>query len=139
MCQVYSKGTFMGGDKLSTYDPNYVMALKKSGAHIAISFFDISTNKCFIGQFEDDPTYSVLRTVIAQIRPVEIVLEKNCIPVEVEKLLKNASIVPIFKYYRPDQCFSTSRTVTLVDKYLFEHEKSTESIETLREIKNDAD
>jgi hypothetical protein len=39
----------MGGDKLSTYDPNYVMALKKNGAHIAISFFDISTNKCFIG------------------------------------------------------------------------------------------
>jgi hypothetical protein len=40
----------MGGDKLlSTYDPNYVMALKKNGVHIALSFFDISTNKCYIG------------------------------------------------------------------------------------------
>jgi DNA mismatch repair ATPase MutS len=49
ICQVYSKGTILGGERGLTYDPNYVMALKKSGAHIAISFFDISTNKCFIG------------------------------------------------------------------------------------------
>jgi DNA mismatch repair protein MSH6 len=139
VCQVYSKGTFMGGDKLSTYDPNYVLALKKNGAHIAISFFDISTNKCFIGQFEDDATYSMLRTVVAQIRPVEIILEKNCVPVEIEKLLKNAPIEPIFKYYKPDQCYSTSRTVTVVDKYLIEHDKTTDSIEILREIKDDPD
>lgn len=129
----------MGGDKLSTYDPNYVLALKKNGAHIAISFFDISTNKCFIGQFEDDATYSMLRTVVAQIRPVEIILEKNCVPVEIEKLLKNAPIEPIFKYYKPDQCYSTSRTVTVVDKYLIEHDKTTDSIEILREIKDDPD
>lgn len=53
VCQVLSKGTFIAGDvsKYSSYDPNYVLALKKSGIHIAVSFFDISTNKCFIGQF----------------------------------------------------------------------------------------
>jgi hypothetical protein len=66
-------------------------------------------------------------------------LEKNCVPVEIEKLLKNAPIEPIFKYYKPDQCYSTSRTVTVVDKYLIEHDKTTDSIDILREIKDDSD
>jgi DNA mismatch repair ATPase MutS len=51
--------------RVSSYDPNYVFAMKKSGAHIAVCFFDISTNKCFLGQFQDDPTYTTLRTTIA--------------------------------------------------------------------------
>lgn len=71
----------------SSYDPNYVLALRKEGFWIAVSFFDISTNKCFIGQFQDDSTYSVLRTVMAQIRPVHIIMERKCIPPEIEKLL----------------------------------------------------
>ncbi len=37
------------GSKMSSYDPNYVMALRKEGEYIALSFFDISTNKCLIG------------------------------------------------------------------------------------------
>jgi len=32
---------------------------------------------------------------------------------------------------------STSRTVTIVDKYLLEHDKTTDSIEVLRDIKDD--
>lgn len=33
----------------SSYDPNHVMAIRKEGNWIAVSFFDISTNKCMIG------------------------------------------------------------------------------------------
>lgn len=98
---------------------------------MAVSFFDISTNKCFVGQFEDDPTFSTLRTTIAQIRPVEVILERNCVPPEIDKLLKNQTSPPMITYYKQDACLSTSRTVTLVDKHLLESGKNTDSVPLL--------
>ncbi|TNV85716.1 hypothetical protein FGO68_gene17605 [Halteria grandinella] len=136
VCQVITKGTIIGAER-SSYEPNYVMAIKKSGAHIAVSFFDISTNKCFLGQFVDDQFFSQLRTTISQIRPSEVILEKNCIPPELEKLLKNAPMAPLLRYFRPDQCLSTTRTISLIDKYL--EKRTTNEIPAISTIKNDPD
>ena len=70
----YTKGTFVVN---SHYEPNYVLALRRENQEIGVAYFDISTHSCFLGQFEDNESYSNLRTLLSQIRPVEIVYEKN--------------------------------------------------------------
>ena len=56
---------------------------------VGVCYFDISTFKCHIGSFEDSINFSTLRTIISQIRPVEILYDKNNIDKDIEKMLKN--------------------------------------------------
>ena len=47
-----TKGTFKGKDQ--TYEQKYVMALKKHGNEIGVTFFDVTTLEIYVGQFVDD-------------------------------------------------------------------------------------
>lgn len=53
ICQMYTKGTYTDTSK-GSYEPNYVLAIKKDGDNYGICFFDISTFKCYLGSFIDD-------------------------------------------------------------------------------------
>ena len=89
----YTKGTFVVN---SHYEPNYVLGIRReTDTEVGVAYFDISTHSCFIGQFEDGDSYSNLRTLLSQIRPVEVVYEKNSIPTDLAKLLKNIPTQPI--------------------------------------------
>lgn len=90
----------------SNYEPNYVLAIRKDGSEIAVCYFDVSTHSCFLGQFDDDSTYSSLRTLLSQIRPVEIAYEKNAIPNDLVKMLKHQPTQPILNVYNADKCLS---------------------------------
>ena len=61
----------------------------KENYNIGVCYFDISTFKCYLGSFDDSINYATLRTVITQIRPVEIIYDKDNINNEIEKMLKN--------------------------------------------------
>jgi DNA mismatch repair ATPase MutS len=60
---MYTKGTFSDTNK-DSYEPNYIMALKKEGDYFGVCFFDLSTSKCNLGQFKDDTSQSALRTIM---------------------------------------------------------------------------
>lgn len=114
---MYTKGTYTDTSK-GSYEPNYVLAIKKDGDNYGICFFDISTFKCYLGSFVDDSCQSILRTTLTQVRPVEVVIEKNGLTMGVEKMLRNAPIVPVFNFFNHDKCYSRTKTLTALDKYL---------------------
>ena len=83
--KVYSKGTFAPLD----YEPSYCMAIYFEMDWIGCCYFDLSTRQCYMGQFQDDPLYSSLRTLLSQVRPVEIIIERDQLPPDLLKLVKN--------------------------------------------------
>lgn len=87
---IFTKGTFNDTSKES-YEPQYVLAISRNFAedknNIGICYFDISTFVCFLGSFEDDQSYSTLRTALSKIRPVEIVYDQTNLCKEIELML----------------------------------------------------
>jgi DNA mismatch repair ATPase MutS len=51
ICNVLTKGTFIDSKTRAddAYEPRYVLALKRSGNSLGVTFFDVSTLKFFVG------------------------------------------------------------------------------------------
>jgi DNA mismatch repair protein MSH6 len=49
ICNVYTKGTFKDSNTYTGYEPKFVLALKRHGNEIGVTFFDISTLKFYVG------------------------------------------------------------------------------------------
>jgi DNA mismatch repair ATPase MutS len=74
LVEIATRGTFCKTDqKQQAYEPKYILCYKKSGMDIGVTFFDVTTLKIFIGQFEDNEDLQKFRTLICQIRPIEII------------------------------------------------------------------
>jgi len=80
------------------------MAFKKEGDTIGVTFFDVATLKVYVGQFADDDHYSKLRTLVCQIRPVEVIHEKEFANSDIVKMLRNAPLPPVFSEQPPSKC-----------------------------------
>lgn len=56
------------------------MAIARNDAdgsnNIGVCYFDVTTFKCYLGSFEDNNDCTTLRTVIAKVRPVEIIYDQ---------------------------------------------------------------
>ena len=61
----------------------------ENSKEVGVCFFDISTSKCFLGQFTDDINYAAFRTLISQVNPVEVVFERDEIPIILMKIIKH--------------------------------------------------
>lgn len=98
ICNVLTKGTFIDSKTRGedAYEPRYVLALKRSGNILGVTFFDVSTLKFFIGQFLDDEVFSSFRTLICQIRPIEVLHEREMVNSDLIKMLKNQPAAPVF-------------------------------------------
>ena len=115
ICNMVTKGTYkMGGQ---TYLSKYVISIKKHGNELGITFFDVTTLEIFIGQFTDDENMSALRTLICQIRPVEVIFEREMVNSEVIKMLKNSPSVPVFTPMPTNKCYSFVKTCTEIERY----------------------
>ena len=68
---VITKGTYMG--RSQTFEPKFILAYKQNGNVIGVTFFDVTTLQIFVGQFVDDECLTTLRTLITQIRPIEVI------------------------------------------------------------------
>lgn len=63
ICNVVTKGIYKDPNSQS-YEPKFVLAIKRHGQEIGVTFFDVSTLKFYIGQFTDDEPLSNFRTLI---------------------------------------------------------------------------
>lgn len=98
-----------------------MLSVKKHGNEIGLTFFDVTTLEIFIGQFEDDENMSAFRTLICQIRPVEVVYEREMANSEVIKMLKNSPVVPVFTPMSTNKCYSFVKTCTEIERYFGEN------------------
>lgn len=113
------------------------MAIKKDPNEncFGVCFFDISISKCYIGCFSDDSAYSILRTTLAQIRPVEVIIEKDKVLEDIEKMLKNFPIQPIFNFYASEKCYDFDKTINSLDKYFTSIKRTSDSMQVLTDIR----
>ena len=113
-----TKGTYKQGEQ--TYQSKYVLALKTHGRELGVCFFDVTTLQIFIGQFEDDENMSALRTLVCQIRPVEVVHEREMSTSEVIKMLKNSPLPPVFTALPTHKCYSFVKTCSEIERFFGE-------------------
>ena len=59
---------------------------------------DSSTYQITIGFFTDDEHWTNLKTMLCQIRPVEILVDPNNIKTDLLKILKSGYLVPVISY-----------------------------------------
>ena len=114
--EMVTRGTFQASAQgaikedpsmIKGYEPKYILSYKKMGQDIGVAFFDVTTLKIYIGEFkEEDESLSYFRTLICQIRPVEIVQEKEQMGSGVVKMLKNSPVIPTFTNINSAKCSS---------------------------------
>lgn len=91
--------------------------MKKHGNELGVTFFDLATLRFYVGQFSDDEPLSNLRTLICQIRPVEVIFEREMAGSEVIKMLKNTPVLPVFTPLMPKDSWGILKTTTRLDAY----------------------
>jgi len=74
--EMVTKGTYKD-KQVCGYEPKYILSYRKYGMDIGVTFFDVTTLKIYIGQFKDDENLQTFRTLICQIRPVEIIQDRE--------------------------------------------------------------
>jgi DNA mismatch repair protein MSH6 len=131
VCNVVSRGTFKNKDDITNYEPKFVLAFKKHDNEIGVTFFDVTTLKIFVGQFKDDDTHSTFRTLVSQIRPVEVIIEREYSSSEIVKIVKNSPVSPVVTPMNPLKCYSYIKTTTLLDSYFNAHKNWPQALQTL--------
>ena len=69
-----------------------MLSFKKHDNEIGVTFFDVTTLQIFVGQFKDDSSYSAFRTLVSQIRPVEVIIEREYSNSEIVKIVRNSPV-----------------------------------------------
>ena len=119
ICNMVTKGTYKA-DQNQTYTSKYVLSVKKHEHEIGVTFFDVNTLEVHIGQFTDDDNMSALRTLVCQIRPVEVIHEREANDSDMVKMLKNSPSMPVFSALPVHKCFSFVKTCGLIERYFGE-------------------
>ncbi|KAK3044165.1 hypothetical protein LTS18_002011, partial [Coniosporium uncinatum] len=115
LASVLTAGTLTDGSMLQDDMAEYVVAVKEteseSGFNFGVAFADCATSQFHITEFGDDPDMTKFETLIAQVRPKELLLEKSCISAKALRILKNnTGPTTIWNYLKPGKEFWTADT-----------------------------
>lgn len=135
ICNVFTKGTYKDPREAAGYEPKFVLVLKKHGLDLGVVFFDLATLQFHVGQFTDDEHLSNFRTLICQIRPVEVLFEREMANSDIIKMLKNTPVVPVFTPLMPKDCWGLIKTVSRLEAYYQAAKK--ELPEALQQLKDE--
>ncbi|ODN76137.1 hypothetical protein L202_06063 [Cryptococcus amylolentus CBS 6039] len=92
--RVFTNGTIVDGEYLSSDDPNHLVSIKESVGADGLSSFgicvaDASTGEFTLTAFDDDISGTRLDTMFRQVRPKELVHAKGNLSVNTTRLLRN--------------------------------------------------
>lgn len=117
LVQVLTSGTLVNEGIIGSEMSSYCMAIKEkyeinsSKISFGICFVDAAVGQFNIAYFEDDLTRTKLHTLITQVRPKELILEKANVTSQTLKLLKNSETTKIiWNYIKPGLEFWDERT-----------------------------
>jgi len=81
------------------------------GFTFGVAFADCATSQFHITEFDDDADMTKFETLVAQVRPKELLLEKSCISAKALRILKNnTGPTTIWNYLKPGKEFWTADT-----------------------------
>ncbi|KAK9454573.1 muts domain V-domain-containing protein [Dipodascopsis uninucleata] len=104
---VLTAGTLVDETMLMNEMSTFCVAIKESATSnlmplFGVCFVDTATGAFNLTEFSDDSDYNMLQTVIAQIRPKELILEKGIIsPSAIRVIKNNTSTGTIWNYLKP--------------------------------------
>jgi len=92
--QIMSKGTYVDPND-SNMEPKILLSIRCKKCFIAITYLDIGSNVFTMGAFLDDTNFTIFKTFISQIRPVEVVFETMETPYEIINIVRNSPAKPL--------------------------------------------
>ncbi|CAI2371577.1 unnamed protein product [Moneuplotes crassus] len=120
---IYTKGTYSDPNN-QDYQSRYILVFKHDHENnIGLGFFDIGTLQFFMGYYKDDEGFSQFRTLVNQIRPVEVIFDRENTREELINILKNAFLTPIFSTVTPKDCWGIPKTFSAIENYFGEDPK----------------
>ncbi|OWP05366.1 hypothetical protein B2J93_8108 [Marssonina coronariae] len=110
---VLTGGTLVEGSMLQDDMATYCVAIKESMIdelpNYGVAFVDTATGQFFLSEFEDDVDLTKFETLIAQIRPQELLLEKSNLSTKALRILKNnTNPTTIWNHMKPSSEFWTA-------------------------------
>ncbi|KAI5295946.1 DNA mismatch repair protein msh6 [Ascosphaera acerosa] len=115
LASVLTAGTLVDGSMLQDDMATYCVAIKEAvdddRPSLGVAFVDTATGRFFLSGFNDDAELTRFETLIAQLRPQEILLEKGNISTRAMRILKqNTSVTTIWNNLRPGREFWDAET-----------------------------
>ena len=110
---VLTSGTLVNGNMLQDDLSTYCVAIKESERDerpaFGVSFVDAATGQFSLTEILDDAEMTKFETLLAQIRPQELLLEKSCVSPKALRILKNnTSPTTIWNFLKPRKEFWTA-------------------------------
>ena len=107
---VLTGGTLVEGSMLQDEMATYCVAIKEGVVDelpaFGVAFVDTSTGQFFLSEFVDDIDLTKFETLIAQIRPQELLLEKSALGTKALRILKNnTNPTTIWNHLKPNSEF----------------------------------
>lgn len=107
---VLTGGTLVEGSMLQDDMATFCVAIKEGVVDelpiFGVAFVDTSTGQFFLSEFVDDIDLTKFETLIAQIRPQELLLEKSAISTKAMRILKNnTNPTTIWNHLKPNSEF----------------------------------
>ncbi|XXG53994.1 hypothetical protein AAC387_Pa03g1985 [Persea americana] len=134
ICAVVTKGTLIEGEMLSlTPDAAYLISVTESCKNIenqkeeevvlGICLVDVSTSRFILGQFADDLERHCLCSILAELRPVEIIKPAKSLSCETERVLLQHTrsplvndLVPALEFWSAEKAVYEVRNVFGLNK-----------------------
>ncbi|KAJ3324736.1 DNA mismatch repair protein msh6 [Boothiomyces sp. JEL0866] len=118
LTSVLTLGTIVDGGLLTTDMSTFCMAIKEEQPNpslppsFGISFVDTATSEFNVSYFQDDLNRTQFETLITQIKPKELVLEKGGISKESMKILRNNLDNPLYNFLTKQSEFWNAEITT---------------------------
>ncbi|KAL7752170.1 DNA mismatch repair protein msh6 [Sorochytrium milnesiophthora] len=119
---VLTAGTLVDGGLITSDMSAFCMCIKELCLNeglpprFAVCFVDTSTAEFHFSLFDDDLSRTKLETILVQVRPRELVTERNGLSAKTQKLIKAVLLRPIWNVLVPGQEFwDYQRTVDELD------------------------
>lgn len=146
ICAVISKGTITEGGMLaSTPDAAYLMSTFEipdperldGSSMIGLCFVDTATARFVLGQFVDDMARSQLKSILLELRPVELIKPRGTLTWATEKALKDQTREALVTNLTPGLEFWDSKR-TIEEVALFWNRRKFENgdLKDVREMKD---
>ncbi|KAF3040241.1 DNA mismatch repair protein msh6 [Didymella heteroderae] len=117
LASVLTSGTLVDTGMLQNEMATYCMAVKELDRDglpaFGVAFVDTATAQFQLCEFDDDVDMTKFETLIAQMRPGELLIEKSCISAKALRILKNNTPpTTLWNWLKPTKEFWTANVTT---------------------------
>ena len=130
-----SKGTFITQEV--GYEPKYLLSIRAKKNLIAVTFLEVGSNMIKFGHFEDDENYSIFKTLLSQIRPDEILFEKDNLDIKLFQIIKNLPNCPLLSPIKGHQTWGNASLKENLNEFYSEFNNWPDIIKIIYNEKNE--